>query len=79
MKELTKLFMRCAAERSSEILYNEETGRQEVEFGKKLPGELKILYDELSERMAQDQQERESLIYIQGMKDCYKLIKILEN
>lgn len=79
MKELTKLFMRCAAERSSEILNNEKTNRQEVEFEKMLPKELKTLYDELSESMARDQQERENLIYIQGMKDCYKLIKMLEN
>ena len=40
--------------------------------------ELKNEYLDISQRLAYDEQKRENEIYIMGMRDCYKLIKLLE-
>ncbi len=79
MKKQSDILMRYAAERCGEIYYNEETVNKEAEFEKMLPEKLKEVYVSLSEEMAYEQQKRETEIYIRGMKDCYGIIKILEN
>ena len=78
MNNIEKLLLTFAAESCEKINNNEETELMLIEFEKKLPHELKKEYLDISQRLAYDEQKRENKIYIKGMRDCYKLIKLLE-